>query len=205
MLHKKLWQENKDLAQSCLAHPFVRGLADGSLAREAFKRYIAQDAFFLRAFCRAYALAAVKSQTMDQIQSFWKCMGGVLEELDLHSHYAAKWKIDLTDIQPIPATQAYTDFLTQTAWHKGVDEILAAMVPCMRLYAFLGSELSTSSEAGNPYHDWIETYSSEEFGNLTDELESLLDIVAHDTPRVRYAYRYAITCELDFFSGAMVK
>ena len=52
-LHLVLWNANADLAEACLRHPFVRGMADGSLAREAFKRYVAQDVFFLDAFLRA--------------------------------------------------------------------------------------------------------------------------------------------------------
>ena len=44
-----------------LAHPFVRGLADGSLPRQVFSGYVAQDAFFLEAFARAYALALAAS------------------------------------------------------------------------------------------------------------------------------------------------
>ncbi len=62
MLHEILWQQNGRLAEACLHHPFVRGLADGTLDPEAFRRYIVQDAFFLNAFARAYALAAARSQ-----------------------------------------------------------------------------------------------------------------------------------------------
>ena len=58
MLHDSLWQQNTRVAEACLHHPFVRGLADGTLESETFKRYVAQDAFFLNAFARAYALAA---------------------------------------------------------------------------------------------------------------------------------------------------
>ena len=57
-LHSTLWQENQDLAQACLHHPFVAGLGDGSLDQSAFERYVAQDAFFLLAFARAYARCA---------------------------------------------------------------------------------------------------------------------------------------------------
>ena len=58
MLHDILWHQNAPLANECLHHPFVRGLADGTLEPETFKRYVAQDAFFLNAFARAYAFAA---------------------------------------------------------------------------------------------------------------------------------------------------
>ena len=65
MLYEILWQQNTHLAEACLHHPFVRGLADGTLYPEAFRRYVAQDAFFLNAFARAYALAAARSQDGD--------------------------------------------------------------------------------------------------------------------------------------------
>lgn len=38
-----LWQANQDLSAACLEHPFVRGIADGSLAQNSFAYYVAQD------------------------------------------------------------------------------------------------------------------------------------------------------------------
>ncbi len=205
MLHDVLWLHNTDLAQACLAHPFVRSLADGTLDREAFKRYIAQDAFFLRAFLRAYALAAAKCDRVGQPRSFHRLMGGVLDELNLHASYAAEWGIDLSNVEALPVTKAYTDFLLRTAWDRGVAEITAAMVPCMRLYAFLGTELADYRSADHPYIVWIETYCGEEFQALAAEVESILDSVTDGTPQVRDAYRYAMQCELDFFWAALEK
>ena len=51
---KTLWQSNLDFTRASLAHPFVRALADGSLDASLFRGYIVQDAFFLRAFAKAY-------------------------------------------------------------------------------------------------------------------------------------------------------
>ena len=62
MLHEVLWTSNFDLAQSCLAHPFVVALGDGTLKPDLFRAFIAQDAFFLRAFLKAYALALARSE-----------------------------------------------------------------------------------------------------------------------------------------------
>ena len=71
MLHERLWEENRNLAQACLEHPFVQGLRDGSLDRGAFEHYVAQDALFLRAFLGAYTVAAAKcSHRLDCVSRF---------------------------------------------------------------------------------------------------------------------------------------
>jgi thiaminase/transcriptional activator TenA len=203
-LHKTLWQENQALAEECLAHPFVRGLGDGSLDPEVFKRYVAQDAFFLQAFFSAYALGAVRAVARREVvRRLHRLMGGVLDELKLHESYAESLAIDLGNVRPHPATRAYTDFLLRIAWTTEVGEIMAAMTPCMRLYAYLGQELALGDHFQNPYREWIDTYSSAEFEALAAELESLLDQLAEGTHSVSQAYRYAMRCELDFFSASL--
>ena len=203
MLHCLLWRLNSEITRRCLEHPFVRGLADGTLEGEVFKRYVAQDAFFLHAFLRAYALAAAKSDHLDQARVFHQLMAGVVDELELHAGYAEKLGIDLSQVDLYPATSAYTNFLLRIAWHGGLGEIVAAMVPCMRIYTFLGNELSGFLRPEHPYEDWIKTYASDDFRALARQLESLLDKVAVDGPGVRDAYRYAMQCELDFFWAVM--
>ncbi|MGZ6788604.1 MAG: thiaminase II/PqqC family protein, partial [Mycobacteriaceae bacterium] len=56
-LADSLWHRNWVLAEAALEHPFVQGIASGELAPAAFAYYVGQDAAFLAAFCRAYALA----------------------------------------------------------------------------------------------------------------------------------------------------
>jgi thiaminase (transcriptional activator TenA) len=115
MLYEILWQQNTHLAEACLHHPFVRGLADGTLYPEAFRRYVAQDAFFLNAFARAYALAAARSQDGETLISLCELLNGVLRELQLHAGYAKELKIELARVQPYRQVKAYTDFLLATA------------------------------------------------------------------------------------------
>ena len=38
---------------------------------------------------------------------------------------------------------------------------------------------------------------------LADHVDRLLDRFSTDTPAVRQAYRYAMQCEVDFFSAAL--
>ena len=206
-LHEILWNQNGDLAAACRNHPFVRGLADGTLSGESFQRYVAQDAFFLRAFARAYELAAERSSEAETIRTFCELREAAREELKLHARYAKTLGIDLERVNPYGATRAYTDFLLEIATHAGVDEIVAAMTPCMRLYAWLGAELAAETAGGawasHPYREWIETYSGGEFQAAAARLEDFLDRLAADRPAVRAAYRYAMECELRFFSAPL--
>ena len=207
MLHERLWKQNQDLADASLHHPFVEALREGTLAPEVFRGYVAQDTFFLEAFARVYALALARSRGSEPISLFHRLIGGVCDELKLHAAYAAELKIDLRQVQPNPACRTYTDFLLATAWHRSLGEVLAALAPCMRLYAFLGRELllqigDEGKVTVHPYGRWITTYSGPDMQELADHIDSLLDRFSSDTPAVRQAYRYAMQCEVDFFSAA---
>ena len=48
-----LWSDVEDIYAAILAHPFLSGLADGTLPRESFRHYIVQDAHYLRGYARA--------------------------------------------------------------------------------------------------------------------------------------------------------
>lgn len=199
-LSAELWAENADLAADALAHPFVQGIADGSLRRERFAGYVAQDAFFLESFARAYALGAAHSPDRAGLDVFADLLAGVREELRLHEGYAARWGIDLAEVEPLPATLAYTEFLLATASLGGVALTCAAMTPCMRLYAHLGQSLA--GRAAAPYAEWVITYADPGFEELAVTLEWLLDGAAADTPALRRAYRRAMQLELGFFDAA---
>jgi thiaminase len=127
--------DNAELAGRALAHPFVRGVADGSLPREVFSGYVAQDAFFLEAFARAYALALAASPDTETVLAFAGLIAGVRDELSMHAAYAARWGVDPSTASPAEATLTYTEFLLATAATGTVGLVSAAMTPCMRLYA----------------------------------------------------------------------
>jgi thiaminase (transcriptional activator TenA) len=206
-LAEQLWRANADLARAALNHPFVRGLGDGTLPLDRFQRYIAQDAYFLDAFARAYALALARSPDRESFDAFFRLLSGVIDELSLHAAYAQKWGVSLDAVTPHPATVAYTDFLLATASLRTPGEVCAAMAPCMRLYAYLGQSLARASVAleQNPYREWIESYASAEFEQLAATLEQLLDRLAIELvvrDGVIAAYRRAMQLEVAFFEAS---
>jgi thiaminase (transcriptional activator TenA) len=201
-LSSELWQSNQDLAQACLNHPFVQGIADGTLKREKFAYYLGQDAFFLEAFARAYSIAAAKAPDWEGFNLFHSLAGGVLQELQLHAGYAAIWGVNIKSVEPGTATHRYIDFLSATAWSGDVGLTAVAMSPCMRLYAFLGQNLAKDGIPAHQYSDWIRTYNSPEFEQLAQQLEKLSDRYTTNSDTVQKTYRYAMLCERDFFQAA---
>jgi thiaminase/transcriptional activator TenA len=180
---------------------FVQGIASGELARATFAYYVGQDAVFLDAFCRAYALALAKSPDREGLIAFRGLLDGAVEELRLHESYAARWGVDLHQAAD-PATSAYADFLLAVAALEPVGHIAAAMTPCMRLYAYLGQQLAAHTKPESPYREWVETYSSAEFEALARRLEVLLDRYEGDHDRLAVLYHQAMELELRFFDAA---
>lgn len=197
----ELWSRNRDLADACLAHPFVRGIASGELALERFQVYVAQDAYFLDAFARAYALALARCPDREGGAIFKDLLVGVFDELELHRGYAKRWGISLA-AEPLPATTGYCDFLLRVASLDPVGHTVAAMTPCMRLYAYLGQELSPKTAAESPYREWVETYASAEMEALSTRLEGLLDRYGGEPQQLAALYRRAMELEFAFFRAA---
>lgn len=185
----------------CRAHPFVQGIATGRLARASFAFYVGQDAVFLDAFVRAYALAVAKAPDRPSMLAFKGLLDGGLEELQLHAAYAAKWDVDL-DARPVPATSAYTDFLLRVAALEPAGHIAAAMAPCMRLYAWLGAELAPGVSPDSPYREWVDTYASGDFQALAQSLDDLVDVLGGESGTLASHYTTAMRLELAFFDEA---
>ena len=56
---KQLWEDNYDSALLSLNTKFVQGLKNGSLPKNIFQEYLAQDYFFLETFAKAYGLSLI--------------------------------------------------------------------------------------------------------------------------------------------------
>ncbi|MDX2214227.1 MAG: TenA family protein [Oculatellaceae cyanobacterium bins.114] len=197
-----LWQANHDLAIASLKTAFVQGMGDGTLAREKFAYYVGQDAFFLEAFARAYSIAAAKAPDWEGFGVFHQLASGVLQELRLHKGYADQWGVKIQDVTPGVVTRRYTDFLLAIAWSQDVGVTTVAMLPCMRLYAFLGQQLAQPTIPNHSYTDWIRTYSSAAFEPLVQQLAQLTDRYTVSSALAQSTYRYAMECERDFFEAA---
>jgi len=116
------------------AHPFVRGIGDGTLDVEKFKFWVRQDYLFLIDYARLLSMAVVKTPDLPTMRRFAALVQSTLDvEMELHRAYAAGFGISLHELEAetkAPTTQAYTDFLLRAA-SGDYTELLAALLPCM--------------------------------------------------------------------------
>ena len=101
-------------------HPLVSGIGDGTLELDKFRYYMRQDYIYLIDFCRVIALAAAKTQDVEDMGWFASLLDETLNtEMALHVSFCEDFGIseaELLATQPSPTTQAYTRFLLQTAY-----------------------------------------------------------------------------------------
>ena len=63
----RMWESTAVLRKAIDDLPFLAGLADGTLPREVFTSYLAQDAHYLADYGRVLALAAAQADTADDL------------------------------------------------------------------------------------------------------------------------------------------
>ncbi len=188
--------------------PFIRALADGSLDRERFLTYLAQDALYLREYARVLAEAARLAPTPWE-QSFWAAssQGCIAGELELH----ASWLTPETgvtaetfDTEPSAVTSAYLDHLRATAFSGDYPTLIAAVLPCFWLYADLGARLHAGEfgaqalDPGHPYASWLATYADPAFAEANEraiDLVTAVAAVADDRLRDRMHRAFVIASE----------
>ena len=157
-----------ELFEAQHAHPFVRGIGDGTLDERRFRFYIQQDYLFLIDYGRTLSYAAARSPRLEWMRRFAALAASTLDaEMELHRGLARDWDVSLAAVEPAPATAAYTDFLLRVAATGEFTELAAALLPCMAGYAEIGDRLAA---AGLPRHAgyaaWISTYADPEFQAL---------------------------------------
>lgn len=202
-----LWKQIAPIYQNIIQHPFIQELAQGTLDKERFIFYMEQDAYYLVRFSRALALIAGRAASSTLIHSFLNfALGALVAERELHAKYLNPLH-ELDNIEPSPSCMAYVQYLIATASTASLEEAIAAVLPCFWIYREVGHTILFSASKNNPYRSWIDTYSSQEFSEGTDQALSILDEVAsgcsiHALERMEKAFEYSALFEWHFWNDA---
>ena len=176
------WERTRRLREAIHGLPFNTELAAGSLTRERFRGYILQDALYLGRFSRALAIAAAKAPDSDAMQSFAQsALRAVAVEQALHGQYLREFGIDparIGEAETSPDCLAYTSYLIAAAYHEPWEVLVAALLPCFRIYWDVGCAIAQRAAPENPYRAWIDTYADERFGKAVETAVAVGDRAA---------------------------
>ncbi len=183
-LTEELWASIGELYETIVEHPFIAGLTDGSLEREAFRFYVVQDAHYLREFARALAVAAARAPVEEDILMFTRHAAGALEvERALHGSFFREFGLSEREVAATPlapTTLAYTSYLLSVAYGGSFPEAVATLLPCYWIYWQVGRRLLDTGSPNPLYQRWIDTYGGEEFGAIVSEVLALTDRIGAD-------------------------
>ncbi|WP_435745900.1 bifunctional hydroxymethylpyrimidine kinase/phosphomethylpyrimidine kinase [Microbacterium sp. PMB16] len=212
------WQHISGIRRGIDDLPFIRALADGTLDREPFLSYLAQDALYLRDYARVLAEAARLAPTSDE-QAFWanSAHGSIVGELELHASWLTPEHgvgAETFSARPSPATTAYLDHLRSVAFGGDYAELIAAILPCFWLYTDLGRRLHAgefgefAQDPGHPYASWLATYADPAFEEATARAIALVSAAASKADaetraRMLRAFDASSAHELAFFAAPM--
>jgi thiaminase (transcriptional activator TenA) len=178
-LTNRLWGSIDDTFKAILDHPFVEGLGDGTLERDAFRFYVVQDALYLREYARALAICAAKAPQEDAIKMFCEhAAGAIAVEQQLHETFFREFGLREEQVQRTeiaPTNLAYTSYLLAVAYRGSFAEALGAVLPCYWIYWEVGKALLDRGSPDALYQRWIETYGGEEFADVVKAVLELTD------------------------------
>lgn len=165
-------------------HEFVNRIGDGTLPQASFRHYLAQDYVFLIHFSRAWALAAYKAETLDDMRAAAKVLDGILNlEMELHVKFCARWGVTpelMERTEEATANMAYTRYVLERGASGDVLDLHVALAPCVVGYAEIGRRLVALPTYGpeNPYLEWIDMYADPPYQELADAAIRRLDTLA---------------------------
>lgn len=175
------WDAAEHIYRAILELPFVRALADGTLPRRTFDRYIGQDSLYINRYCKVLAHIASRLPDADMTAAFLDfAKDGVFVEQQLHSMYITDRPETMS-----PACLFYTSVLTAQS-QSPVEVEAASVLPCFWVYLKVGKHIAATAAADNPYHEWIATYSDPAFDASCDRAIAICDALADQTsPEIR--------------------
>lgn len=189
-----LWQAIESIHAAILAHPFVKGLTDGTLPRDRFQFYVVQDALYLGEFARALSALASSAPDASSVAMFNRHASDSLAvEQALHEGFLKELGMHVEQVRSTsfaPTNRAYSDFLLASVLGRPFHEGLAAVLPCYWIYQRVGQKLLPGSSPDPLYRRWIETYGSPEFDQT---VRDVLDLTDHLAPSLTHSQKAAMT------------
>ncbi|MFQ9923311.1 MAG: thiaminase II [Beduini sp.] len=212
-----LIEENMPIWQQYLDHPFIKGMAEGSLSLDLYHQYLIEDTLYLKEFGRVYAYALYKADTLAQMRYFYEMLS-IVQKNEAYSRILHLQELgeDMDEVEnrnPDPVNQMYTAYMLNIAKSGQVIDVLAASLPCMVSYRFIADHYVQRSKDVLKHHfygQWFSDYSNENYSYYTkrwsDLFNQLAESISHEHQnKIRKIFKECSLHELNFWNMAYQK
>ena len=205
---ERMLEAAKDIWAEYLTHPFVLGLADGSLDAEKFRFYLLQDYLYLFDYAKVFAQGVVKAREPEVMRAFASYVESILNgEMDIHKSYMARLGISeeqAVQVKPSLANQSYTAYMRAVAAEEGPAEIMAAVLSCAISYEHIAKWIVAhypDAEHHDFYGEWVRGYASEDYASGNAALIDLMEKLAEGYSEARLQRLTEIFVDCSRFEG----
>ena len=199
-------------------HTFVKKLSNNKLLEEKFLNYLIQDYLFLIQFSKAWALAIIKSDNLEEMKICANTVNGLINfEMDLHIKLCKKYGIskkDLVHAEEKNKNIAYSRYVLESGYSGDFLDLITPLIPCVIGYAEIGYNLKNYKPSNQMYKSWIQTYSGEEYQKISKSVGRLYDNAVLNRlgksfyrtrkwKSIQKKFKTAVLLEIDFWEMAL--
>ena len=199
-------------------HDFVNLLSSDSLEEKYFLNYLIQDYLFLIQFSKAWSLAVLKSDTLQEMKIAANTVNDLINfEMELHIKLCGSYNISKNDLESANEENeniAYTRYVLELGYSGDFLDLLSALAPCVLGYGEIGINGKNFKIKTPMYKKWIDTYSSDEYQDVCKNVANLIDqafllrlgsdyVNTYKWNKVNKIFNKATLLEIDFWSMAL--
>ena len=178
---ERIYQDMIELWETYNHHPFIQGLADGSLPKEKFKFFMTQDHLYLIQYSKVFAMGVIKAKKESDMRLFANLISATLDvENAIHRSYLKKLGLtneELAKAKKSIVTESYTNYMIGVSQKEGLSEIMAAVLSCSWTYKLIGDYLEKCPGAKDHefYGPWVRQYMSDTYRSSNDLMIEMID------------------------------
>jgi len=199
-------------------HDFVNLLSSDSLEEKYFLNYLIQDYLFLIQFSKAWSLAVLKSDTLEEMKIAANTVNDLINfEMELHIKLCSSYNISKNDLESANEENeniAYTRYVLELGYSGDFLDLLSALAPCVLGYGEIGMNGNNLNIKTPMYQKWIDTYSSDEYQDVCKNVANLIDqafllrlgsdyVNTYKWNKVNKIFNKATLLEIDFWNMAL--
>jgi thiaminase/transcriptional activator TenA len=201
----ELWNQIAPTFDAIVEHPFLRGIADGTLPPERFVYFIHQDSLYLRAYSRGLSYVAAHARNPADTALFTASAAqAVAVEQGAHAELLEGFGADVAVAQDATLSPSASHYVNTVLAHCAAgpfSEAVASVLACFWIYAEVGKVLVEKGSPDPRYQRWIDVYGDPASAEAVDAVLDVVDRLGaevDDATRARMTDIFAQGCVLEW-------